>query len=67
MVLSTTSKTRETELLGSRLLAGMMIKGKPKKSSSGQMSLPWDKQRLSELTEVHEVAEKFIQANCYLP
>jgi putative transposase len=45
----------------------MMIKGKQKKSSPGQMSLPWDKQKVSELTEVHEVAEKFIQANCYMP
>ncbi|MFN6498259.1 MAG: hypothetical protein RMX65_014815 [Nostoc sp. DedQUE01] len=60
MVLSTTSKTRETEYWGSRLLAEMMIKGKPKKSSPGQISLPWDKQRVSELTEVHEIAEKFI-------
>jgi|GEM_PF-3427102 len=31
------------------------------------MSLPWDKQRMTENTEVHEVAEKFIQANCYNP
>lgn len=31
------------------------------------MSLPWDKQRVTEDTEVHEVAEKFIQANCYNP
>lgn len=31
------------------------------------MILPWDKQKVSELTEVHEVAEKFIQANCYVP
>jgi putative transposase len=27
------------------------------------MSLPWDKQRVTECTEVHEVAEKFIRAN----
>ena len=34
-------------------------------SLPGQMSLPWDKQKVTESTEVHEVAEKFIQANCY--
>ncbi len=31
------------------------------------MSLPWDMQRVTECTEAQEVAEKFIQANCYLP
>ncbi|MEH1892131.1 MAG: hypothetical protein V7K92_22660 [Nostoc sp.] len=31
------------------------------------MSLPWDNQRVTEDTEVHEVAEKFIQGNCYNP
>ncbi|WP_244329094.1 hypothetical protein [Tolypothrix sp. PCC 7910] len=31
------------------------------------MSLPWDKQRVAESTEVYEVATKFIQANCYQP
>ncbi|WP_292862428.1 hypothetical protein [Nostoc sp. LPT] len=51
---------------GSHLLAGMKIKVKSKKSP-GQLSLPWDKQRVSESTEVQEVAEKFIQANCYQP
>ncbi|WP_375510140.1 hypothetical protein [uncultured Nostoc sp.] len=44
----------------------MKIKVKPKKSP-GQLSLPWDKQRVSESTEVQEVAKKFIQANCYQP
>ncbi|WP_339375793.1 hypothetical protein [Calothrix sp. NIES-2098] len=29
--------------------------------------LPWDKQRIIEDTEVHEVAKIFIQANCYHP
>ncbi|MEH2356117.1 hypothetical protein [Nostoc sp.] len=43
------------------------LKNKGKKKSPGQMSLPWDKQRVTEDTEVHEVAEKFIQANCYNP
>ncbi len=31
------------------------------------MSLPWNKQQVTESTEVHEVAEKFIPANCYQP
>ncbi|MFB2771826.1 hypothetical protein ACE1AT_21430 [Pelatocladus sp. BLCC-F211] len=44
----------------------MKNKGKGKKSP-GQLSLPWDKQGVTESTEVQEVAEKFIQANCYLP
>ncbi|MEH1800439.1 MAG: hypothetical protein V7L13_14990 [Nostoc sp.] len=52
---------------GSRFLPLVVKGGKSKKSSPGQMSLPWDKQRVAESTEVHEVAEKFIQANCYIP
>lgn len=45
-----------------------VVKGaKAKKSSPGQMSLPWDKQQVTESTEVHEVAAKFIQENCYQP
>ncbi|MBW4630210.1 MAG: hypothetical protein KME49_33050 [Brasilonema octagenarum HA4186-MV1] len=47
-----------------------LLKSKSKskaKKSPGQMSLPWDKQRVTECTEVHDVAEKFIQANCYVP
>lgn len=43
------------------------LKNKGKKKSPGQMSLPWDKQRVTEDTEVHEVAEKFIQTNYYNP
>ncbi len=31
------------------------------------MSLTWDKQRVTEFTEVYEVAAKFMQANCYQP
>ncbi len=50
---------------GSRLLGGMKIKGKPKKSSPGQMTLPWDKQKVTDSTEVEEVARIFIEANCY--
>ena len=52
---------------GSRLLAGMKIKGKPKKSSPGQMRLPWDNQKVTESTEVEEVAKIFIEANCLQP
>ncbi|OUL34256.1 hypothetical protein BV375_04990 [Nostoc sp. 106C] len=52
---------------GSRLLAGMKIKGKPKKYSPGQMTLPWDKQKVTDSTEVEEVARVFIEANCYNP
>jgi putative transposase len=59
-------KSEKKNHWGSRLLAGMTIKGKTKKSP-GQMSLPWDKHNASERTEVHEVAEKFIQANCFSP
>ncbi|WP_026735260.1 transposase [Fischerella sp. PCC 9605] len=51
---------------GSRFLPSMKNKGKAKKSP-GQMSLPWDNQKVTESTEVHEVAEKFIQANCFNP
>ena len=43
------------------------IKGKPKKSSPGQMRLPWDNQKVTESTEVEEVAKIFIEANCYNP
>ncbi|MBW4479834.1 MAG: hypothetical protein KME54_24045 [Tolypothrix brevis GSE-NOS-MK-07-07A] len=43
------------------------LKNKGKKKLPGQMSLPWDKQRVTEDTEVQEVAEKFIQANGYNP
>ncbi|KAB8330992.1 hypothetical protein SD80_025835 [Scytonema tolypothrichoides VB-61278] len=43
------------------------IKSKSKiKKSPGQMSLPWDKQRVTQSKEVRDVAEKFIRANCYL-
>jgi putative transposase len=52
---------------GSRFLPTVTKSKKSKKSSPGQMSLPWDKQKVTESTEVHEVAEKFIQANCYNP
>ncbi|WP_243713847.1 hypothetical protein [Nostoc sp. 106C] len=45
----------------------MKIKGKPKKYSPGQMTLPWDKQKVTDSTEVEEVARVFIEANCYNP
>ncbi len=31
------------------------------------MSLPWDSQNVAERTEVQEVAEKFVWANCFNP
>ncbi len=31
------------------------------------MSLPWDKQQITESTEVQEVADKFIEVSCYTP
>ncbi len=52
---------------GSRLLAGMRLKGKPsKKKAPGQMSLPWAEWEASD-PEVFRVAEKFVLANCYNP
>jgi len=51
---------------GSRLLAGLSVKGKPKKSSPGQMLLPWAQWEAPE-GEVHEVADKFVLANCFNP
>ncbi len=39
-------------------------KGKPQKTSPGQMNL-WDGWEVS--SEIHEVTQKFIQANCYNP
>jgi putative transposase len=51
---------------GSKLLAGLYHKtsGKDKrKSSPGQLTLPWSQCQVSERPEVMEVAFKFIQAN----
>jgi putative transposase len=50
---------------GSQLLAGMKIKTVKKKISPGQMKLPWDEWELP--NEIHEVAEKFVLANCFNP
>jgi putative transposase len=46
---------------GSKLLGEMKVKSKSKKTSPGQQSL-WDDWEASS-DEIHEVAEKFIQAN----
>ncbi|WP_088242359.1 transposase [Calothrix rhizosoleniae] len=51
---------------GSKLLP-KVVKGKGKKRTSpGQMRLPWDTWEVID-TEVSEVAEKFVMANCYDP
>ncbi len=52
---------------GSKLLPKVIKeKGKKKKTSPGQMRLPWAEwQPLT--TEVQEVAQKFVVANCYDP
>ncbi len=52
---------------GSQLLAGLKInKGKPKKTSPGQMAFPWA-QWETPAREVQQVAEKFVFANCDNP
>ncbi len=50
---------------GSKLLAGVKLKKKSKKSSPGQLSL-WEEWEASN-PEILEVADKFIFANCYNP
>ena len=60
-------KQEKKSFWGSSFLPSILKGGKSKKSSPGQMSLPWNKQRVTESTEVRDVAEKFIQANCFLP
>ncbi|NEQ26285.1 MAG: hypothetical protein F6K28_46055 [Microcoleus sp. SIO2G3] len=50
---------------GSQLLAGFQInKGKPKKTSPEQMALPWAQWETPD-SQVQQVAEKFVFANCY--
>ena len=44
-----------------------MKKSSKGKKSPGQMSCPWDKQEVTESTDVKEVAEKFVYANRYYP
>ncbi|MGB7440134.1 MAG: transposase [Coleofasciculaceae cyanobacterium] len=52
---------------GSKLLPKVLKgKGKGKKSSPGQMKLPWDTWEAAD-SEIREVAEKFVLANCYDP
>ncbi|CAN1210938.1 Transposase IS200-like domain-containing protein [Tumidithrix helvetica PCC 7403] len=58
-------KPERTNHWGSRLLADLKIRGKPK--PKGQMSLPWDDADIAGRDEVHQVAEKFILANGYQP
>ncbi|NMF85999.1 hypothetical protein E1H13_22155 [Nodosilinea sp. P-1105] len=49
---------------GTRLLEKIKKKGKPQKTSSGQMNLWYD---WTILAEIYEVSRKFIEANCYIP
>lgn len=51
---------------GSKLLVKMKVKGKPKKHSPGQMSLPWDTWDAGD-AEIEAVAREFVLANCYNP
>jgi putative transposase len=52
---------------GSQLLAGLKInKGKPKKTSPGQMAFAWAQWETPD-SQVQQVAEKFVFANCYNP
>ena len=57
-------KPEKKNYWGSRLLDKIKKKGKPQKTSPGQMNL-WDKWELS--SEIHEVAKEFIAANTYIP
>lgn len=49
---------------GSRLLAGLIPKKGKHKKSPGQQSF-WEDAKVEQREEVHRVAEKFIQANCF--
>ncbi|MUG96466.1 transposase [Scytonema sp. UIC 10036] len=60
-------KTEKSYHWGSKLLPKVIKeKGKKKKTSPGQMRLPWDDWEPF-TTEVQAVAEKFVMANCYDP
>jgi putative transposase len=48
------------------LLAGLKAKKKVKKSSPGQMRLPWDEWEATN-EEIENVACKLLSANCYNP
>jgi putative transposase len=58
------AKPEKRNYWGSRFLPSMKKSSKGKKSP-GQMSLPWDKQKVTESTDVQDVAEKFIHANSF--
>ncbi|MEH2335949.1 hypothetical protein [Nostoc sp.] len=57
------AKTEKHYFWGNQFLP-KIIKGKDKKTSPGQMRLPWDSWEASN-PEIVDVAEKFIFANCY--
>jgi len=52
---------RNLNFWGNNFLPSILKGAKVKKSSPGQMSLPWNKQKVTESTEVDEVAAKFNQ------
>jgi putative transposase len=63
-------KSEKRSHWGSRMLAGMKVEAKPakKRSSPGQMSLPWNQWNQCQVSEspfVQEVAERFVKANSY--
>jgi putative transposase len=51
---------------GRKLLAGLTVRGKGKKSAPGQMRLPWDEWQATH-PDIERVAEQFVFANCYDP
>ncbi|MEH2089761.1 hypothetical protein [Nostoc sp.] len=59
------AKTEKRYFWGNQFLP-KVIKGKGKKASPGQMRLPWDTWEANN-SEIVDVAEKFIFANCYNP
>lgn len=52
---------------GSRLLKGLLKKGKGKPKSPGQQKIPWDFWDQEAHSDIHAIAVKFIEANCYDP
>lgn len=60
------SKPERRNNWGKKLLAAMKPKGKRRKSSPGQMKLPWDEWEATN-PEIARVAERFVFANCYNP
>lgn len=51
---------------GSKLLPKVLKASEQKRRIPGQMSLPWDEWEATN-SEIREVAEKFVMANCYDP